>query len=92
MSRYRDIMSVNSSTANIPISGKILHRSTDAYIQFNSTDRLDLISNRIYGDPKFWWLILMANNYQMEFDIDYGEILRVPLPLVNAIKDVKSGS
>lgn len=74
--------------------GTIISQPTDLYITYRSSDRLDLISNRIYGDSQYWWVILAANEYQIEFDIVAGEILRIPYPLppvLNAIGKVTSG-
>lgn len=67
----------------------IQNRTTDVYITFRDADRLDIISNTIYGSPEYWWLILVANNYSIEFDIEEGEILRIPLPLADALNDAQ---
>ena len=64
-------------------------RDTDAYIEFNDQNRLDNISYRAYGDPQYWWLILHANGYQIEFDIEAGELLRIPYPLSSALDDLE---
>ena len=89
MGRYRDILDVTKATDTPPMFGQIYYRNTDVYIQYNSADRLDLISNRVYGTPKYWWVILAANEYQLEFEIGDGEILRIPMPISDAIQDIK---
>ena len=66
----------------------IKFRDTDIHIEFNNVDRLDLISYRIYKDPSYWWIILHANGYSIEFDIEEGELIRIPYPLDDAISDV----
>jgi len=94
MSRYDNLFNVGSATENIPPVGEIPKKETDVYLPYNDTDRLDLMSYRVYADPQYWWLILAANGYQLEFDIEYGEILRVPYPLsetLNAIRENLDG-
>jgi len=70
------------------MTSEIKIRETDIYIEFIGTDRLDLISNRIYTTPEYWWLILRANGYSIEFDIEEGELLRIPYPLRLALSDI----
>jgi len=89
MSRYKNIFNVKSALDIIPSMGEIPRMNSDVYITYISSDRLDMISNRIYGDPQYWWVILAANGYQIEFDIEYGEILRVPYPLADAINSIR---
>ncbi len=90
MGRYDEIFKIRSATDVIPSFGEIPTSNTDVYITYKSSDRLDLISNRIYGDPKYWWVILAANNYQIEFEIETGEILRVPYPLMDTIEYIRN--
>ena len=71
-------------------SFEVKQRDTDIHIEFSDNDRIDLISYRIYGDPKYWWLILHANGYQLEFDIAPGELLRIPYPLEFALGDINA--
>lgn len=87
--RYKNIYKIKSETEAIPPLGEIQHRESDLYIPYNGADRLDSISYRTYNDPQYWWVILAANEYQIEFDIVEGEILRVPFPLSSALQDMK---
>lgn len=89
MGRYKNIFNVKSASDIIPFTGNIPRMDSDLYITYKSSDRLDLISNRVYGDPQYWWLILSANGYQIEFDIENGEVLRIPFPLENAINSIR---
>lgn len=88
MKRYEDIYKVDRPTQNIK-NFTVKKRESDLYVPFMSEDRLDLMSNRIYGHPDYWWIILNANNYDIEYDIEYGEILRVPLPLSEVMEEIK---
>lgn len=40
--------------------------------------RPDLVSQKIYGTPDFWWKLLEANNIKDIFDFKAGTNLRVP--------------
>ena len=89
MSRYSNVFDIKTAKDNIPPVKEISNRESDIYIQFNSTDRLDLVSHRVYGDPQYWWIILGANDYQLEFDIVDGELLRIPYPLVDVLNEIR---
>ena len=89
MARYNNIFKVDAATDNIPALGIIPELESDVYLMYNSADRLDLISYRVYGDSQYWWVILGANEYQIEFDIDPGEILRIPYPLSDALAAIR---
>lgn len=42
-------------------------------------DRLDLLANRYYGDPQYWWFILDANpRFMEEEEIINGDVLLIP--------------
>ncbi len=92
MSRYKKVFNIQSVKDTIPPIGHILERESDIYITYNSADRLDLISYRVYDDPKYWWVILAANGYQLEFDIESGEILRIPIPLSDVLSDIRKNT
>ena len=89
MGRYKSIFKIERPEDRPSPSTVIKDREEDLYITYNAADRLDLISSRIYGDPQYWWIILAANGYEIEFEIEEGEILRIPYPLTDAIKDIK---
>lgn len=89
MSRYKSIFKIEKATDRPSATTVIENRETDIFLTYNAADRLDLISHRVYGNPQYWWVILAANGYEIEFDIDEGEILRIPYPLTDAIRDIK---
>lgn len=41
-------------------------------------NRLDLIANKYYRNHTFWWVIALANDIKNPFDIEVGDILRIP--------------
>lgn len=74
----------NNGKINIVPFIEIDKKKTDINYIFNlGRDRLDLISNSIYGSPDYGWLILQANPQvgAYEFLIPDQEILRIPYPL-----------
>ena len=89
LDRYRSVLDIRDVNRTIP-NLKISNRETDIFIAYNETDRLDLISSRIYGYPELYWIILEANDYSSEIEIEYGEILRVPFPLEGVMSEIKS--
>lgn len=88
LSRYEDLFNMKSSKRNVP-TFTISKRDSDIYLNYLNGDRLDLMSYRVYGEPQYWWIILAANDYSLEFDIEFGEILRVPYPLSEVISEIK---
>ena len=87
--RYKTIFKPTDPDSPTP-SFTISERESDEYINYNYTDRLDLIANRYYGNPEYWWLILAANEYHCEFDIELGDVIRIPLPLVDVIREIRA--
>lgn len=41
-------------------------------------NRLDIISNKYYGTPEFYWAIALANGYVDPFYVKEGTIIRIP--------------
>lgn len=60
----------------------IPYRDSDIYIYSKSSDRLDLLSYKYYGDQTFWWVIARANNLgKGSFMVPPGIRLRIPFPI-----------
>ena len=56
--------------------------SSDKYETWNTEySRLDKLSQKYYGNPFYDFLILYANGYMSEFDIQDGQLIRIPFPL-----------
>ncbi len=72
---------------------EISKRPDDVYETFRADiDRLDLISNKFYDSPFYGWLIMSANpSYGIdEFSIPNGALLRIPLPLNDALSEYET--
>ena len=66
----------NIEYPEIPVS------TSDIYIVSKTTDRLDLLANDYYNDPKLWWIISKANPGKISRDsffIDPGLQIRIPI-------------
>jgi len=63
--------------------GPAIPRSNqDLYMFSREGDRLDLIANEFYGDPRYWWIIAEANNLgKGSFAVPTGLQLRIPKPI-----------
>jgi hypothetical protein len=62
---------------------KLPEKNTDIFLTYNSTKRLDIISDEYYNNPYYGWLILSANPSfgGLEFNIPDGTTIRIPYPL-----------
>ena len=63
---------------------KLSKKTSDYYETYIlGTTRLDILSNKYYGNPNYDWLIMQANPElgSMEFEIPDNSIIRIPYPL-----------
>jgi len=69
---------------------KIKATDNDLYIISESTDRLDLLAHKYYGDRSLWWVIAVANNINdASFYINEGLQLRIPSNLSQILNDLE---
>ena len=65
MNRYKKAESKKDSEGNrfrsLPVYQNVERTRQDLYILSKETDRLDLLSHKYYGTPKYWWVIALAN-------------------------------
>lgn len=91
--RYIYSKKTNRNRYKTPTFPKFERRSTDLYVFSREGDRLDLISQEFYGDPRYWWVIAEANNIgKGSFAVEAGLQLRIPKPiddLLNHLKDAE---
>ncbi len=60
---------------------EIPYRDSDIYIITKRTDRLDLLANEYYGDPRYWVILARANNYNnATIKPPIGDRMRIPYP------------
>ena len=68
-------------------------RTTDKFIVYKLAEtRLDKVSQTYYGEPYYNWLILNANPKYggMEFNINDGDVIRVPFPFRDALQEFEN--
>jgi len=66
----------------------VVTSNNDYYIIAREEDRFDLIASDFYGQPTYWWIIVMAND--LPGDSMYappGFQLRIPGNLNNALSE-----
>lgn len=86
--RYKMVRK-NGTIGILPIF-TIKKKESDFYETYNNSNRLDILSNKYYGNPNYDWLILAANpEYgSMEFDIPDNTLIRIPYPLNSTLSEI----
>ena len=91
VSRYRNLRTLMDT------DGKIYHESwNQKFVDYSDGDqyftvtkveenRLDIVSQKYYGTPRYWWVIALANYILDPFDVPLGTSLRIP-PLTSLYK------
>lgn|SRR5690606_28972496 len=90
--RYEIYRNDDGSIDQLPFV-EIPTNASDKYINWRlGVDRLDKVAKRYYDNEFFDFIILLANpNYISEFDIDDGDVIRIPFPLDKAKTDYENG-
>jgi len=90
--RYELLTQADGSILPMPFVS-IPTSSTDKYIIWNNSSmRLDIISQRYYGNATYGWLLLLANpQISNEFDIEDNFTFRIPFPLNQALSYFENG-
>jgi len=52
---------------------------------WKSNDRYWKLSERYYGDPKYWWIIAWFNKKPIEATLTLGEYVSIPQPLSDVL-------
>ena len=63
---------------------------SDTYCIITAGDRLDILSQKYYGDPTLWWIIAHANNLKDTINITEDLIIRIPGNRFEAISLARS--
>jgi nucleoid-associated protein YgaU len=67
---------------------KVKPTDNDMYIISESSDRLDILANKYYGDKTYWWVISVANNLNdASLHIQPGIQLRIPSDLPSILRE-----
>lgn len=71
-------------------------KDTDIYIITRRGDRMDLLSNKYYGDSRYWWIIALANEDVVTFGttvLPASVQIRIPVnkdSVISMIKEVNN--
>lgn len=86
--RYEIFRNEDGTTDQIPFV-KLPENPTDKYEKFRlGFTRFDKLAAKYYGNEFFDFLITFANpQYISQFDIEDGELIRIPFPLEKARTD-----
>lgn len=89
--RYEIFRNQDGTTDQLPFV-KLPVNTTDKYEKFKlGFTRFDKLALKYYGNEFFDFLIVYANpQYLSQFDIEDGEIIRIPFPLEKARTDYES--
>lgn len=53
----------------------------DILYTVRSLDRIDFLAHRFYGDPVLWWVIAVANDFEiLPTDFDLADQIIIPSP------------
>lgn len=75
-SRYYD----SDTTNGIPQCNllKFNYQYTTTTVLSNETNRLDLVSYRVYNTPVHWWIIARFNSILNPNELPAGTLLKIP--------------
>ena len=62
---------------------------TDLYVQVGTTDRLDTLAHKYYGDTGFWWIIAKANGIKGKVALPTDEMIRIPSNISQIVENFK---
>lgn len=63
---------------------------SDLYILTEETDRLDLLAQKYYGNPKMWWVIATTNNLNdANLYVKPGTQLRIPIRIEQIMSNLE---
>ena len=64
---------------------KFPKKPLDKYIMAREQDRLDLLANEFYDDPRYWWIIATANPELQKGTLLVPPGLQLRIPAVDPI-------
>lgn len=78
------------STLTLPA---VEESETDVYIITNSSDRLDQLAYKYYGDAKYWWVIAAVNNLgKGTLMVEGGLQIRIPATPATVIEALREAN
>jgi nucleoid-associated protein YgaU len=69
---------------------KFVKKQSDLYIISREGDRLDMLANEFYEDPRYWWVLAEANNVgKGTMNVQPGLQLRIPFPITDLLDQLR---
>jgi nucleoid-associated protein YgaU len=69
---------------------KFPKQQSDLYIISREGDRLDLLANEFYKDPRYWWVLAQANNVgKGSMIVSPGLQIRIPFPITDLLDQLR---
>ena len=85
LDRYQ-FAKINQDRYSISRYPKFPKQQSDLYIISREGDRLDLLANEFYEDPRYWWVLAEANNVgKGTMAVPSGLQLRIPFPITDLL-------
>lgn len=80
--RFADLNTIDGVEFwDIPDYPAIAPRSDDIQYQIVDGDRIDLLAYKYYGDPTLWWVIAVANNFDLiPSSLNTAAFITIPSP------------
>jgi hypothetical protein len=74
------LVQTTTTTFRTPTEDELLNVS---YITatWSLGQRLYKLAYQYYGDASYWWLIALYNNISTEAELQFGQTIKVPVPL-----------
>lgn len=88
--RYAILTNADGTTDLMPFVVLPTNPSDKFEVWNTEYSRLDKLSQKYYGNPFYDFLILYANGYVSEFDINDGNLIRIPFPLAKVKSDYEN--
>ena len=89
LTKKRDIRIANHYATPILKNPSVAERTriiTDKHI-WSLGDRYYKLADKYYGDPTYWWVIAWYNSAPTEVDLEFGDLLEIPIN-INTVLDV----
>jgi nucleoid-associated protein YgaU len=86
--RVNKINHHGTETFTFPTKEELAQLSNTPYI-WKSNDKFWKLSNKFYGDPRYWWVISFFNKKPTEMEVNIGDIIYVPFPLEKIVHFIK---
>ena len=85
MNRYQ-YTKTEQNKYNITRYPQFPKQQSDLYIISPEGDRLDMLANEFYKDPRYWWVLAEANNVgKGTMIVPAGLQLRIPFPITDLL-------